>query len=184
MVYTAPKELVEYASPLKNAPGPVFTVKIPEQTVPEKLEKVIVLENVQDPGNVGTVIRTANALGMDAVILTGACASVFGAKTARASMGALFRQTVLELSLAELQALLKKNDLKLYGAALSDRAQDVRKVSLHHGAVAIGSEGHGLSGELLQICDGEIIIPMQPGSESLNAGVAAAILMWELAKTE
>ncbi len=183
-VYTAPKELVEYASPLKNAPGPVFTVKIPEQTVPEKLEKVIVLENVQDPGNVGTVIRTANALGMDAVILTGACASVFGAKTARASMGALFRQTVLELSLTQLQALLKKNGLKLYGAALSDRAQDVRKVSLHHGAVAIGSEGHGLSGELLQICDGEIIIPMQPGSESLNAGVAAAILMWELAKTE
>ena len=50
--------------------------------------------------------------------------------------------------------------------------------------MAIGSEGHGLSGELLQICDGEIIIPMQPGSESLNAGVAAAILMWELAKTE
>lgn len=181
-VYTAPKDLVEYASPLKNSPGPVFTVKIPERKVPDKLETVIVLENVQDPGNVGTVIRTANALGMDAVVLTGGCASLYGAKTARAAMGALFRQCVLELGLEELTDLLKANGLKLYGAALSDRAEDIRKVDLKAGAVAVGSEGHGLSREILALCDGEVIIPMEPGSESLNAGVAAAILMWELAK--
>lgn len=181
-IYTAPKDLVEYASPLKNSPGPVFTVAIPVQTVPETLEKVIVLENVQDPGNVGTVIRTANALGMDAVLLTGSCASLYGAKTARAAMGALFRQCVLELSLADTLALLKQNGLKLYGAALSDRAADVRDTDLTKCAVAVGSEGQGLSRELLDACDGEVIIPMQPGSESLNAAVAAAILMWELAK--
>ena len=181
-IYTAPKDLVEYASPLKNSPGPVFTVAIPAQTVPETLEKVIVLENVQDPGNVGTVIRTANALGMDAVLLTGSCASLYGAKTARAAMGALFRQCVLELSLADTLALLKQNGLKLYGAALSDRAADVRDTDLTKCAVAVGSEGQGLSRELLDACDGEVIIPMQPGSESLNAAVAAAILMWELAK--
>ena len=181
-----PRDVMASVSPMEAPQGVLFLCEQPKMEAPELLPagKYLVLDGLQDPGNVGTVIRTANALGMDAVILTGACASVFGAKTARASMGALFRQTVLELSLTELQALLKKNGLKLYGAALSDRAQDVRKVSLHHGAVAIGSEGHGLSGELLQICDGEIIIPMQPGSESLNAGVAAAILMWELAKTE
>ena len=181
-IYTAPKDLVEYASPLKNSPGPVLTVAIPAQTVPETLEKVIVLENVQDPGNVGTVIRTANALGMDAVLLTGSCASLYGAKTARAAMGALFRQCVLELSLADTLALLKQNGLKLYGAALSDRAADVRDTDLTKCAVAVGSEGQGLSRELLDACDGEVIIPMQPGSESLNAAVAAAILMWELAK--
>ena len=181
-IYTAPKDLVEYASPLKNSPGPVFTVAIPAQTVPETLEKVIVLENVQDPGNVGTVIRTANALGMDAVLLTGSCASLYGAKTARAAMGALFRQCVLELSLEDTLALLKQNGLKLYGAALSDRAADVRDTDLTKCAVAVGSAGQGLSRELLDACDGEVIIPMQPGSESLNAAVAAAILMWELAK--
>ena len=181
-IYTAPKDLVEYASPLKNSPGPVFTVAIPAQTVPETLEKVIVLENVQDPGNVGTVIRTANALGMDAVLLTGSCASLYGAKTARAAMGALFRQCVLELSQADTLALLKQNGLKLYGAALSDRAADVRDKDLTKCAVAVGSEGQGLSRELLDACDGEVIIPMQPGSESLNAAVAADIIMWELAK--
>ena len=180
--YTAPKDLVEYASPLKNAPGPVFTVKIPDRPIPEKLEKIIVLESVQDPGNVGTVIRTADALGMDAVVLTGSCASVDGAKTARAAMGALFRQCVLELGLEELTALLRGAGLKLYGAALSDRAEDIRRVDLKQGAAAVGSEGQGLSRELLALCDGEVIIPMEPGSESLNAGVAAAILMWELAK--
>lgn len=180
--YTAPRELVEYASPLKNAPGPVFTVKIPEQKPPERLDRMIVLENVQDPGNVGTVIRTANALGVDAVVFVGDCASAFAAKTARASMGALFRQPVLELSLDELTVLLHNKGMSLYGAALSDRAQDVRQVSLSRSAVAIGSEGQGLSGRLLAACDGEIIIPMEPESESLNAGVAASIIMWEMCR--
>ena len=180
--YVAPKDLVEYASPLKNSPGPVFTVTIPEQALPERLNKVIVLENVQDPGNVGTVIRTANAMGMDAVILTGNCASVFGAKTARAAMGALFRQSVLELEQRETVNLLHDNGLRVYGAALSDRAVDVRTVSVKNAAFVVGSEGQGLSDEMLRLCDGEVIIPMQPGSESLNAGVAASILMWELAR--
>jgi TrmH family RNA methyltransferase len=180
--YTAPKDLVEYASPLKNAPGPVFTVSIPEKGMPETVKRVILLENVQDPGNVGTVIRTANALGMDAVILTGNCADVFGAKTARAAMGALFRQTVLTMQQSEAVAWLHEQGLRVYGAALSDRAVDVRTVSLGDAAFVIGSEGQGLSEEMLSLCDGEVIIPMEPGSESLNAGVAAAILMWELAR--
>ena len=180
--YSAPKDLVEYASPLKNSPGPVFTVTIPEQIMPAHMNKVIVLENVQDPGNVGTVIRTANALGMDAVILTGNCASVFGAKTARAAMGALFRQCVLEMPQTDMVKLLHEHGLRVYGAALSDRAKDVRTVSLADAAFVVGSEGQGLSRELLELCDGEVIIPMQPGSESLNAGVAASILMWELAR--
>lgn len=181
-VYSAPRDLVEYASPLKNSPGPVFTVTIPEQKQPETLKKVIVLENVQDPGNVGTVIRTANALGMDAVVLTGNCASVFGAKTARAAMGALFRQCVLEMEPAEMIGLMHSNGLLVYGAALSDRAVDVRTVSLDNAVFVVGSEGQGLSDEMLRMCDGEVIIPMQAGSESLNAGVAASILMWELAR--
>ena len=177
--YAADAELVEYASPLMHSPGPVFTVRIPEP-----LRRVIVLEGVQDPGNVGTVIRTANALGMDAVVLTGACADLYGPKTVRATMGALFRQPVLMCTLDELMQLLRANGLRLYGAALTDTAQDLRRVPLTPAAVAIGSEGRGLSAELLAQCDGQIIIPMQPGAESLNAAVAAAVVMWEIARTE
>ena len=141
------------------------------------------LEGVQDPGNVGTVIRTANALGMDAVALTGACADLYSPKTVRAAMGALFRQPVLTCTTDELMQLLHARGLKLYGAALTDAAQDLRHVPLSPAAVAIGSEGRGLSAQLLAQCDGQIIIPMQPGAESLNAAVAAAVVMWEIART-
>ena len=180
--YVAASELFDYASPLKNSPGPVFTVKMPEQRLPEKPEKLIVLENLQDPGNVGTVIRTANAFNMDAVILVGACADLYNPKTVRASMGAIFRQRVFEMDIAELREYLTDCKLPLYGAALSDKAKDTRSVSVKNAAVAIGSEGRGLSRELLDVCDGELIIPMNPDSESLNAAVAASVFMWEMAR--
>lgn len=175
----AAPELFDYASPMVNSPGPLFTVSIRGCHKPGKLEKVIVLENVQDPGNVGTVIRTANAFGMDAVILTGCCADLYHPKTVRATMGAVFRQLVLELDESCLKAFLQDQGLPLYGAALDVRAADVRGVSLKKAAFAVGSEGRGLSQELLRQCDGTVIIPMEPDSESLNAAVAAAVLMWE-----
>ena len=128
--YTADAELVAYASPLMHSPGPVFTVRLPEMRLPQPLRHVIVLEGVQDPGNVGTVIRTANALGMDAVVLTGACADLYSPKTVRAAMGALFRQPVLTCTTDELLQLLHARGLKLYGAALTDAAQDLRCVPL------------------------------------------------------
>jgi hypothetical protein len=85
-------------------------------------------------------------------------------------------------TLEELEALLQRSELKLYGAALTDAARDVRHVDLRRAAVAVGSEGRGLSDAFLSRCDGEIIIPMRPDSESLNAAVAASILMWEIAR--
>ncbi len=178
----APAELVEYVSALSKSPGPVFTVKIPERPLPEKPKRVLVLETVQDPGNVGTVLRTANALGADAVLLTGACADLYSPKTVRATMGAVFRQPVLECTHEEMKALLQQWKLPLYGAALTDTAKDLREVSLSRAAVAVGSEGRGLSRELLALCDGEIIIPMRPDSESLNAAVAASVILWEMVR--
>jgi TrmH family RNA methyltransferase len=180
--YTAPGELFDYASPMQNSPGPLFCVAIPPQDRQTPLRNAIVLENVQDPGNVGTVIRTANAFEIDAVILVGACADLYQPKTARATMGAIFREKILHCTPDEARALADKNGLKLYGAALSDRAADIRTLKLQNAVVAIGSEGRGLSAELLKNCDGELIIPMSPGSESLNAAVAASIVLWEMAR--
>ena len=180
--YLAPAELFDYASPMKNSPGPLFCVAIPEEKALPKLESVLVLENVQDPGNVGTVVRTANAFGIDAVILVGACADLYQPKTARATMGAIFRQRVLHMDLDGLCALLKQQGLPLYGAALDERARDIRTLDLHCAALAVGSEGQGLSRELLDRCAETVIIPMRPDSESLNAAVAASVLMWEMTK--
>lgn len=182
--YTAPEGLFDYASPMKNSPGPLFTVAMPERGAEERFSNAIALENVQDPGNVGTVIRTAAALGIEAVILLGACADVFSPKTARATMGAIFRERIILTDSDGLMALKEKNALPLYGAALTESAGDIRKVKLKNAIAAIGSEGRGLSNELLRRCDGQIIIPMTAGSESLNAAVAGAIVMWEMTRGE
>ena len=179
--YCAPAELFDYASPMKNSPGPLFTLAIPEEPEPV-FRRAVLLENVQDPGNVGTVIRTAAAMGVDTVLLCGACADLYSPKTARATMGAVFRERVLRCTIDEARSFADLNGLRLYGAALSDRAADIRTLDLQNAVVAIGSEGQGLSAELLRICDGELIIPMSPGSESLNAAVAAAVVLWEMAR--
>ncbi|MBR0040637.1 MAG: RNA methyltransferase [Oscillospiraceae bacterium] len=177
--YLAPAELFDYASPMKSSPGPLFTVRI-RASGEGSVENAIVLENVQDPGNVGTVLRTANAFGVGAVVLCGDCADLYHPKTVRATMGAIFRQRVVCLTLSELPDWLRRSGLRLYGAALSDTARDLREVDITHSAVAVGSEGRGLSRELLKLCTDELIIPMEPGSESLNAAVAASVLMWEM----
>ena len=177
--FLAPVDLFDYASPMKNSPGPLFTVRIREENG-ERVDSAIILENVQDPGNVGTVLRTAAAFSVGAAVLTGDCADLYSPKTVRATMGAIFRQRVLRLEREELPAWLEANGLPLYGAALSKSARDLRETDLSRAAVAVGSEGRGLSRELLAMCRGEIIIPMDARSESLNAAVAASVIMWEM----
>ena len=177
--YQCSPELLQYVSPLKNSPGPVFAVKMPQRTE-TPVKNAIVLENVQDPGNVGTVLRTANAMGAGAVLLVGACADLYSPKTVRASMGAIFRQNVVVTDLDGLKAYVNANGLPLYGAALSARAADLRETDVKNAAVAVGSEGRGLSQALLALCRGELIIPMEPCAESLNAAVAASIILWEM----
>jgi TrmH family RNA methyltransferase len=177
--------LFDYASPLKNSPGPLFMVRMPqplEESGSLRPEHVLVLEGVQDPGNVGTILRTADAFGIGCVVLLEGCADVYSPKTVRSTMGAVFRQSICELPRMELPAFCRNRGLKLYAAALSERAADVRAVSLRNAAVCVGSEGKGLSRELLSLCDGEIIIPMRGTAESLNAAVAAAVLMWEMTR--
>lgn len=182
-VYVAPEELFRYVSPMEESPGPLFTVRMHSTEFAAPPERVIVLENLQDPGNVGTVLRTAAAMGADAVVLTGACADIYNPKAVRATMGAIFRQKVIQTDIPGLRALLEQWKLPLYGAALSETAEDIRNVVLSRSAVAVGNEGKGLSRELLDACDGCVIIPMAPGSESLNAAVAASVILWEMRRS-
>jgi len=177
--FLADSELFDYASPMKNSPGPLFTVKIPAQDTCSELKNAIILETVQDPGNVGTVIRTANAFGIDAVILTGDCADLYNPKTVRSTMGAIFRQRVLSVPVSEVKNILK---IPLYGAALHHDSALLTELDVKNSAVAVGSEGKGLSEELLSLCDKTVFIPMQPDSESLNAAVAASVIMWEISR--
>ena len=179
--YLADKALLDYVSPLKSAASVVFSVRMRawDSAGPGR---TLVLETIQDPGNLGTILRTANALGMDTVILTGECADLYNPKTIRAGMGAIFRQRALVMEREAMKAYLDANSLRLYGAALSPRSADIRCADLAGAAVSIGSEGRGLSDALLAMCEGELVIPMAPECESLNAAIAAAIVMWEMRK--
>lgn len=177
--YELPQELMDYVSPLQNSQGVLFSVKMHEKSA-KGHACAIVLEGIQDPGNLGTIVRTANALSLDSVILADGCADLYNPKTIRATMGAIFRQSIIRIPTSDLRKSLDEWNLRLYGAALTDNAGNIRSACLKNSAVAIGSEGKGLSDQMLSICDGQIIIPMNPECESLNAAAAAAIVMWEL----
>ncbi len=178
-VYSVTREVLEAASPMKSPQPLVFSAALPRTAGPCGLANTLILENMQDPGNVGTILRTANAFSLTGVILAGDSADPWNVRAVRASMGAVFRTSVWELSLAELAAL---KNVPLYGAVLRRDARDVRELDLSGSAVAIGNESAGLSEELLQFCDGTVVIPMNPACESLNAAAAAAVLAWEMSK--
>lgn len=178
-----PADLFDYVSPMSNSPGPLFSVRMPSAPDLYKVRRVLALEELQDPGNVGTVLRTADAFGVDLVVLLEGCADLYAPKTVRASMGAVFRQAAVRMDAEAFISFCREKNLPLWGAALTDTARDLRSLPLDPAAVLIGSEGHGLSRELLRACDGEIIIPMSGEAESLNAAVAAAIVMWEMQRS-
>ena len=176
-----PEELMASISPMETPQGVLFTAPIPRQQLPERLPagRYLVLEGVQDPGNVGTMLRTVDAFDADGMILLEGCADLCNPKTVRATMGALFRRPVWTADLEGLCRTLERSDLPLYGAALREDTEDVRQVDLRRCAMLVGSEGRGLSGRAIAACGRTVKIPMSGRCESLNAAVAAATLLWE-----
>ncbi len=144
-------------------------------------ERCVILDGVRDPGNLGTVLRTASAFGIKNVILSSDCADVYNPKTVRASMGAVFRIKTSRVSdLPSTIKCLRENGKKVYSAALSENAKDLMSVDNADNAVfVIGNEGSGIRADVMDATDGCVIIPMENGTESLNAASAATIILWE-----
>ena len=176
------EELMRSVSPMETPQGALFTVALPEVQLPETLsgKHYLVLDGVQDPGNVGTILRTADAFDCDGVFLVNACADLYNPKTARATMGAIFRREAYTVTAEELFALLRKSGVPLYGTALRDDTVPLAEADLARAAVAIGSEGRGLSQQVLDECAKTLKIPMTPRCESLNAAIAATVVLWEM----
>ena len=176
------EELMRSVSPMETPQGALFTVALPEVQLPETLsgKHYLVLDGVQDPGNVGTILRTADAFDCDGVFLVNACADLYNPKTARATMGAIFRREAYTVTAEELFALLRKSGVPLYGTALCDDTVPLAEANLARAAVAIGSEGRGLSQQVLDECAKTLKIPMNPRCESLNAAIAATVVLWEM----
>lgn len=181
-----PEDVMRSVSPAQMPQGVLSVCALAETPLPEKLtgRRYVVLDGVQDPGNVGTILRTADAFGADGLFLVNGCADLYNPKTVRATMGAVFRCPVWNCPAETAADLIKRSGLPLYGAALRSDTADARAVDYSRCAVAIGSEGRGLSQMLLDLCDRTVRIPMRAHCESLNAAAAAAVLLWEAARQE
>ena len=144
-------------------------------------EKILLLESVRDPLNVGAVLRVAAAFGVDRVVMSGDCADIYNSKTVRASMGTVFGVRVdrvfdIPCAVRELQ----RAGRRVFAAALDRDSRKLGDFEIRSGdCVIIGNEGHGLGNETIIACDGTVFIPMAEGVESLNAATAAAVLVWE-----
>lgn len=152
-----------------------------EELIPETDSKIFAVESVRDPGNMGTIIRTAAAFGVDTLLISSDCADIYNPKTVRAAMGALFRQKIVRTNgFSKALRLLSRNGRTTYAATLGKKAVLLGDNTPNElGCIVVGNEGHGLSNETIAACDHNILIPMTVGAESLNAAVAASVCMWE-----
>jgi TrmH family RNA methyltransferase len=149
-----------------------------------KNESIVLLESVRDPSNVGAIIRSAAAIGIDRLILSADCADIYHPRAVRGSMGTVFNQRIDRVTdLVATIEELRGSGRRVFAAALDERALSLGAFEILAGdAVVIGNEGHGLSSEVIAACSNSVIIPMSERAESFNAAVAASILMWEFAK--
>ena len=179
-----PEDVMASVSPMKAPQGALFLCRMVREEGQEALSgsRYLVLDGLQDPGNVGTIWRTADALGADGLLLVNGCADPWNHKVVRATMGACFRLPVYEVEAGELSALLEKSHLPLYATALREDTVDLRDADLNRCAVAIGSEGKGVSDGVLAMSQKTMKIPMRQRCESLNAAAAATVVLWEMAR--
>lgn len=146
--------------------------------------KYIVLFGLQDPGNAGMIIRTADALGMDGVIMSGSC-DLYSPKVIRSTMGSVFRTNIcIENDTDALFNMLEKNNITACASVIDRDAEKITECGFPGGqAVLIGNEGNGLPREISERCGRRITIPMCGNINSLNAAMAAGIIMWELSRS-
>ena len=172
-------EIMQSISPMETPQGALFLCRLPERKAFVPKAGMLLLDGIQDPGNVGTILRTADALEIPVALLEG-CADPYSHKVVRSSMGAVFRSDVIQTTWEEAQSACREAGIPVAVTALSDRAEDIRNADLTQMAVVIGSEGRGVRPQILENADAELIIPMNPRCESLNAAVAATIVMWQM----
>lgn len=147
-------------------------------------EKILLLDGVQDPGNLGTIIRSAVAFNVDTICLSPDTVDIYNPKVLRSTQGMIFHTNIIIKSLKEIISMLKEREIPIYGTRV-DYGIDVstlREKDRKKYALVMGNEGNGVSEEILDMCDEYIYISMNPDVESLNVGVATSIILYELDK--
>ncbi|MCM1525069.1 MAG: RNA methyltransferase [Ruminococcus sp.] len=186
--YLITEELSRVMSRTQMPQGVFAVCEMPDMTRDRLLSSVkkggryLILDNIQDPGNMGTMLRTADACGIDGVMVC-SCCDIFNPKTVRSAMGSIMRVRIAQTSIEEAVSELKKRGVEIYAAVIENSAQPLNECDFSSGgAVMIGNEGSGLPEEHAELADKRITIKMHGRVNSLNASAAAAIIMWELGR--
>lgn len=179
--YIVPEHIIKSVSDTKTPQGILFTCFMKDWSDEkiEDFEKIIILDNLKDPGNMGTIIRTASAFFVDGIIILGDSVDITNPKVIRSTMGSVFKTPILNLSYED---CFEKIKVPVYATYLDKTSQSINDINLKKSAVIIGNEANGVSDMCLEKCDGKIIIPMNENTESLNASIACSIVMWEMSK--
>lgn len=188
-IYIVTEAIYQKISETKQPQGVLFVLKIRSAKLNGLLSVrntnrsplYLVLDRIQDPGNVGTILRAADAAGCTAVFTVKGTADLFAGKTVRATMGALFRVPfAADLDKTEIVAALKERGCLFYATAMDRQARPYFSMNfVKPTAVVFGNEGSGVDAFFLQQCQETVYIPMQSGAESLNVAVAASIILYE-----
>jgi TrmH family RNA methyltransferase len=181
-VYVVPRHIIEALSDTSSPEGIIAQAVIPEHAFSaDKINGLIVfLDRLQDAGNVGTIIRTADALGAGAVVLSPNCVELFNPKTIRATMSSIFNIPVMiaDDSISALEKI-KEKGYTVYSAALKGEDFNlIKNVDKNKSCIIIGNEGNGICDEVLSASDKIVTLKMRGGAESLNAAIAAGILIY------
>ncbi len=184
--YVFSKALFNNISDTKNPQGIICVIKtLDKHSLFDKMKsngKFLALENIQDPSNLGTILRTAEAVGIDGVILSSDCCDIYSPKVVRGSMGAVFRLPyIIKESIAEF--ISENKNITSYASVVDSNADKITRIKFERPCVvAVGNEGNGLKSSTIEVCNKKITIPMNGRAESLNASAAAAIIIWEMVK--
>lgn len=187
-LYDITNDIADRIADTKGSQG-IFAIakRLDKPVVMNKINnggKFVILNSLQDPGNVGTILRAADACGIDCVFLTGDSCDVYNPKIVRSTMGSLFRLPVCDdYGYAELISMLKNAGILTCASVIDKDAESVRNFDFGNAcAVVIGNEGNGLTCEEALMCDKRVTIKMSGNINSLNAAMAASIIMWEMTK--
>lgn len=173
-------------SDMKNPEGVMAIIKKKsyDLDILDNMSRVVMLDDIQDPGNLGTIIRTADAMGLDAVITSSDTCDLYNPKVTRSTMGSFFHMPIIgKQDKNQIIEVLKKKGYKIYSAALqTDTYLDDLDLTPDKIAIIIGNEAHGISSEILDKSDKVFKINMKGNAESLNASIAASIIMYEISR--
>ena len=173
------QKVLKYLSDVESPTGIIGICEYKKMTL--KGQKLLILDSIQDPGNIGTIIRSSVAFNIDTIVINDKCADPFSDKVIRSSQGMIFKTNIVKKNLYEfLKEIKGKTPILGTKVTGGKNLKDLEKISEF--AIIMGNEGKGVSEDLLNLCDEYLYIPMNKECESLNVGVATSIILYELTK--